>query len=76
MTIESLLSATPYVKVSRNGLYACLTQGEICIRAHDVVIDVCKLPWQSASAGLGAGYVAWTAQRCSVLPKFVGLLDF
>ncbi len=52
---ESPVPATPYVKVGRNGLYACLTQGDDRTPAHDVVIDVCKLPWQSASAGLGAG---------------------
>ena len=69
---ESLLSATPYVKVSQNGLYACLTQDDNCTRAHDVVIDVCKLPWQSASAGLGAGYVAWTAKDAASCHNLLG----
>ena len=55
---ESSLSATLYVKVGRNELCACLTQSDDCTREYDVVIDVCKLLWQSASAGLRAEYVA------------------
>lgn len=69
---ESPLSATLYLKVGRNGLYACLTQGDDCTRAHDVVIDVCKLPWQSASAGLGAGFVAWTVKDAASWHSLLG----
>ena len=47
-------------------------QGDDCTRAHDVVIDVCKLPWQSASVGLGAGYVAWTVKDAASCHSFLG----
>ncbi len=69
---ELLHPATPCVKVSRNGLYACLTQGDDCTPAHDVVIDVCKLPWQSVSAGLGAGYVTWTVKDAASCHNLLG----
>lgn len=68
----SPLPVTPYVKVGRNELYACLTQGDDCTPAHDVVIDVCKLPWQSTSAGLGAGYVAWTVKDAASCHNLLG----
>ena len=63
-------SAKSYGNVGRNGLYACLTQGDDYTPAHDVVIDACKLPWQS-----GSWICSLDGQRRSVLPQIVGLLE-
>ena len=62
LTYQRPRSSTPVVpclgdKFSRDEMQACLTQGHGRTRTHDVIIDVRKLPWQAASAGLGAGYV-------------------
>jgi len=83
LTYRRPRSSTPVVpylgdKFSRDEMQACLTQGHGRTRTHDVIIDVRKLPWQAASAGLGAGYVAWTVKdaiSCHNLLGFSTLMD-
>jgi len=83
LTYRRPRSSTPVVpylgdKFSRDEMQACLTQGHGRTRTHDVIIDVRKLPWQAASAGLRAGYVAWTVKdaiSCHNLLGFSTLMD-
>jgi len=49
-----------WLDTSGDKLYACLTQYMGAFRNHEVALAEHRVPWQASSAGLGAGYVAWT----------------
>jgi len=77
LTYRRPRSSTPVVpclgdNFSRDEMQACLTRSHGRTRTHDAIIDVRKLPWQAASAGLGAGYMAWTVKDATSYHNLLG----
>jgi hypothetical protein len=61
-----------WLDTSRDKLYACLTQYMGAFRRHEVALAEHRAPWQASSAGLGAGYVAWTVTDKSTYNTLLG----
>ena len=55
-------SRVPGDHASGDELHACLSRAIDSTSSHDVVIVLSQETWETAYAGLGAGYVSWTVE--------------